>query len=115
MTEFLISETFVFDIGQNIPITWPWSDNSYLCFDLCCDNRTLSNCYPVYWARIRDLMLIKNGHSYRFMDPLIGFCSFSARIGAILAPQIDRLADAGLAWAPGLIVTVMSILAGIVW
>ena len=49
------------------------------------------------------------------MDPKIGFCSFSARIGAILAPQIDRLADAGFEWAPGLIVTVMSILAGIVW
>ena len=49
------------------------------------------------------------------MDPKIGFCSFSARIGAILAPQIDRLADAGLAWGPGLIITVMSILAGIVW
>lgn len=44
----------------------------------------------------------------------LGFCSFSARIGAILAPQIDRLGDAGFAWAPGLIVTVMSVLAGFV-
>ena len=45
----------------------------------------------------------------------LGFCSFSARIGAILAPQIDRLADAGYQWAPGVIICVMSILAGIVW
>ena len=114
IADVLISETFVFDIGQNIPITWPWSNNSYFCFDLCGDNRTLSDCYPVYWVRIRDLVYVILT-IIRFMDPKIGFCSFSARIGAILAPQIDRLADAGFAWAPGLIVTVMSILAGIVW
>ena len=54
----LTSETVVFDTGQNIPITWPWSNHSYLCFDFCGDDRTLSDCYPVNWVRIRDLMYI---------------------------------------------------------
>ena len=44
----------------------------------------------------------------------LGFCSFSARIGGIISPQIDRLIDLGLVWGPGAIVACLSFAACIV-
>ena len=38
----------------------------------------------------------------------LGFCSFCSRFGALLAPQIDRLSEAGVLWGPGAIISTLA-------